>query len=70
MRYAARCSYLELGTDLGARELGLTMGANPIAIVAPCHRVTRGTEMPRIFVGGADRRAWLNAHERQHEATA
>ena len=28
------------------------MGANPIPIVAPCHRVTRGVESPQVFVGG------------------
>ena len=44
------------------------MGANPIPIAAPCHRVTRGIERPQIFVGGAERRRWLDAHERRHAA--
>ena len=44
------------------------MGANPVAIVAPCHRVTRGVERPPVFVGGIERRRWLDAHERQHAA--
>lgn len=35
------------------------MGANPIPIVAPCNRVTRGVEIPTTFVGGTDRRHWL-----------
>jgi O6-methylguanine-DNA--protein-cysteine methyltransferase len=39
------------------------MGANPIPIVAPCHRVTRGVEIPTTFVGGSDRRHWLENHE-------
>jgi methylated-DNA-[protein]-cysteine S-methyltransferase len=39
------------------------MGANPIPIVAPCHRVTRGAEIPTTFVGGTDRRHWLERHE-------
>jgi hypothetical protein len=30
--------------------------------------VTRGIERPQIFVGGAERRRWLDAHERQHAA--
>lgn len=61
--YGDRRSYSDLGIELAARELGWIMGANPIAIVAPCHRVTRGTEMPRIFVGGTKRRHWLGLHE-------
>jgi O6-methylguanine-DNA--protein-cysteine methyltransferase len=39
------------------------MGANPIPIVTPCHRVTRGIEIPTTFVGGPDRRHWLNSYE-------
>jgi O6-methylguanine-DNA--protein-cysteine methyltransferase len=39
------------------------MGANPIPIIAPCHRVTRGVEIPTTFVGGPDRRHWLEGHE-------
>ena len=42
------------------------MGANPIPIVAPCHRVTRGVERPPLFVGGIERRRWLDEHERRH----
>jgi 6-O-methylguanine DNA methyltransferase, DNA binding domain len=38
-------------------------GANPIPIVAPCHRVTRGVEIPTTFVGGSERRHWLENHE-------
>ncbi len=62
--YADRRSYSDLGIEAPARVLGRIMGANPIAIVAPCHRVTRGTEIPRIFVGGPGRRRWLEHHER------
>jgi hypothetical protein len=36
---------------------------NPIPIVAPCHRVTRGVEIPTTFVGGTERRQWLESHE-------
>jgi Fe2+ or Zn2+ uptake regulation protein/O6-methylguanine-DNA--protein-cysteine methyltransferase len=64
--YGDHRSYAALGTALPAYEVGLSLGANPIAIAAPCHRVTRGVESPEIFVGGAERRRWLDAHERQH----
>jgi methylated-DNA-[protein]-cysteine S-methyltransferase len=66
--YGEHCSYAALGSERSAYELGLTMGANPIPIVAPCHRVTRGVETPQVFVAGIERRHWLDAHERQHAA--
>lgn len=67
--YGDRRSYTALGNEHRAYEVGLTMGANPIPIVAPCHRVTRGTERPQVFVGGLERRRWLDAHERHHVRT-
>jgi Fe2+ or Zn2+ uptake regulation protein/O6-methylguanine-DNA--protein-cysteine methyltransferase len=64
--YGDHRSYAALGSGRTAHELGVTMGANPIPIVAPCHRVTRGVEIPAVFVGGTERRHWLEAHERRH----
>lgn len=61
--YAGHRSYIDLPNAGSARDLGWTMGANPIPIVAPCHRVTRGVEVPTTFVGGSDRRHWLENHE-------
>ena len=61
--YAGRRSYTDLPKTGSARDLGRIMGANPIPIVAPCHRVTRGVEVPTTFVGGIDRRQWLQTHE-------
>ena len=66
--YGDHRSYSALGSERQAYDIGLTMGANPIPIAAPCHRVTRGIERPKVFVGGAERRRWLDAHERQHAA--
>jgi len=64
--YGGRLSYVDLPTQATAKLLGGSFGANPIPLVAPCHRVTRGLEIPELFVGGAERRQWLLAHERQH----
>ena len=64
--YGDHRSYAALGSERSGYEVGLTMGANPIAIVAPCHRVTRGVECPPVFVGGLERRRWLGEHERRH----
>ena len=61
--YAGHRSYVDLPNTGSARDLGWIMGANPIPIVAPCHRVTRGVEIPTTFVGGSDRRHWLDTHE-------
>ena len=68
--YAGRRSYVDLSTHATAKVAGRSFGANPIPIVAPCHRVTRGVELPEIFVGGPERREWLLTHERQHAAIA
>ncbi len=62
--YGDRRSYSALDSTQNARDLGRLMGANPIPIVAPCHRVTRGAEIPTPFVGGYERRQWLESHER------
>jgi methylated-DNA-[protein]-cysteine S-methyltransferase len=61
--YASHRSYIDLTNAASARDLGWIMGANPIPIIAPCHRVTRGIEIPTTFVGGSDRRHWLENHE-------
>jgi Fe2+ or Zn2+ uptake regulation protein/O6-methylguanine-DNA--protein-cysteine methyltransferase len=61
--YATHRSYNELGLPLSARDLGNVFGTNPIPIFAPCHRVSRGSEIPTSFVGGPKRRSWLEAHE-------
>jgi methylated-DNA-[protein]-cysteine S-methyltransferase len=61
--YAGHRSYIDLPNTGSARDLGRIMGANPVPIIAPCHRVTRGVENPTTFVGGAERRHWLQNHE-------
>jgi methylated-DNA-[protein]-cysteine S-methyltransferase len=61
--YADHRSYVDITNAGSARDLGWIMGANPIPVVAPCHRVTRGIEVPTTFVGGSDRRRWLESHE-------
>jgi len=63
-------SYLELGSTMEPREIGLWMGANPIPIVFPCHRVSRGKEVPIDFVAGNERRHWLESFEHEHARAA
>jgi Fur family transcriptional regulator, stress-responsive regulator len=61
---AQLASYDTLDTPAEARERGLVLGANPLAILIPCHRVTRGRELPDEYVGGAERRLALCELER------
>ncbi len=68
--YATTRSYTEFQLGLPAKELGWPLGANPIPIITPCHRVTRGIQTPDIFVGGPQRRRWLLAHEQRHAGSA
>jgi Fe2+ or Zn2+ uptake regulation protein/O6-methylguanine-DNA--protein-cysteine methyltransferase len=57
-------SYELLDTPAGAAQRGRVLGANPLAILVPCHRITRGREVPDEYVGGAERRRALRALER------
>ena len=47
-----------------ARAVGAANGANPIAIVLPCHRVIGADGSLVGYGGGLDRKALLLAHER------
>lgn len=67
--YGTTRSYTDMKVDRRARKLGESLGANPVAILTPCHRVMRGVETPEIFVGGAQRRTWLVAIERRTAST-
>jgi O-6-methylguanine DNA methyltransferase len=62
-------SYGELASDLGlrhgARAVGLANGANPLAIIVPCHRVIGSSGTLTGYGGGLDRKQWLLEHERR-----
>jgi Fur family transcriptional regulator, stress-responsive regulator len=55
----AACNDYDAGLRAGAR----TISRSGPAADAPCHRVTRGVEVPTTFVGGSERRHWLESHE-------
>jgi methylated-DNA-[protein]-cysteine S-methyltransferase len=67
---AGHLSYTKLPGALAPSALGLWMGSNPLPIIFPCHRVSRGKEVPDAFVGGLERRRWLERHEREHAPPA
>ena len=46
-----------------SRAVGLANGANPIAIIVPCHRVIGADGSLTGYGGGLDRKRWLLEHE-------
>jgi Fe2+ or Zn2+ uptake regulation protein/O6-methylguanine-DNA--protein-cysteine methyltransferase len=61
---AQEASYETLDTRADAGERGRVLGSNPLAILVPCHRITRGRERPDEYVGGGDLRRALLELER------
>jgi methylated-DNA-[protein]-cysteine S-methyltransferase len=53
----------QIGRPTARRAVGLANGANPIAIVVPCHRVIGANASLTGYGGGLERKRWLLAHE-------
>jgi methylated-DNA-[protein]-cysteine S-methyltransferase len=68
IRCGTTVSYSELARRIGrpaaVRAVGLANGANPVAVVVPCHRVIGADGTLTGYGGGLDRKRWLLAHER------
>lgn len=60
-------SYGELarrvGRPQGAQAVGAANGANPWAVLVPCHRVVGSDGALVGYAGGLERKRWLLAHE-------
>ena len=60
-------SYSQLATAVGSpkavRAAGLANGQNPVAMIAPCHRVIGANGALTGYAGGLERKRWLLAHE-------
>ncbi|MBI3185975.1 MAG: methylated-DNA--[protein]-cysteine S-methyltransferase [Myxococcales bacterium] len=60
-------SYRELAASIGrpgaTRAVGAANGANPIALVVPCHRVIASGGELGGYSAGLERKAWLLRHE-------
>jgi methylated-DNA-[protein]-cysteine S-methyltransferase len=54
---------VQIGRPTAVRAVGLANGANPLAIVIPCHRVIGADASLTGYRGGLDRKRWLLAHE-------
>jgi methylated-DNA-[protein]-cysteine S-methyltransferase len=60
-------SYADLARRIGEpraiRAVGAANGANPVAVIVPCHRVIGTDGTLTGYGGGLDRKQWLLAHE-------
>jgi AraC family transcriptional regulator, regulatory protein of adaptative response / methylated-DNA-[protein]-cysteine methyltransferase len=67
--YGTTRTYAALAAQIGApratRAVGRANGANPLAIVIPCHRVLGSDGTLTGYAGGLWRKEWLIAHERR-----
>jgi len=55
----------QLGSIGASRAVGLANGANPVAIIVPCHRVIGSNGTLTGYGGGLDKKQWLLNHERR-----
>jgi methylated-DNA-[protein]-cysteine S-methyltransferase len=73
--YAETRSYGEIAASVGAdpavasRAVGLANGANPVAIVVPCHRVIGADGDLVGYAGGLHAKRWLLDHEAKTAGT-
>jgi methylated-DNA-[protein]-cysteine S-methyltransferase len=68
VRYGTTITYGELAAQLGVPPdrvvaLGAAIGANPLLIIRPCHRVVGADGTMRGYAGGVERKQWLLVHE-------
>ena len=54
-----------LGDAGASRAVGAANGANPVAIIVPCHRVIGASGSLTGYGGGLERKTWLIDHERR-----
>ena len=63
-RYYAQQA-LQIQRPTAVRAVGAANGANPIAIIVPCHRVIGKNGALTGYAGGLTRKQWLLAFERK-----
>ena len=65
--FGERRSYQQIARAIGrpdaVRAVGAAIGANPIVIIIPCHRVITSSGKLGGYAGGSWRKAWLLRHE-------
>jgi len=72
--YGETCSYLDIANRIdnpkAIRAVGRANGANPIAIVIPCHRVIGSDGSLTGYGGSLWRKRWLLDHEARIAGTS
>lgn len=65
--FGKTASYLDIAramkNEKSVRAVGAANGANPIAIIIPCHRVIGADGSLTGYAGGIERKEWLLRHE-------
>jgi methylated-DNA-[protein]-cysteine S-methyltransferase len=65
--FGTTISYAELARRIGeptaVRAVGSANGANPVAVIVPCHRVIGTNGTLTGYGGGLERKQWLLSHE-------
>lgn len=67
-RYGADASYTSLDESVQPHARGVALGSNPLALLIPCHRVSRGRHITDVYIGGPERKRYLRTLERAHAA--
>jgi Fur family transcriptional regulator, peroxide stress response regulator len=57
--YAEPISYDRIMATMSAYDCGFVVGANPMPMLIPCHRVGRGSHRLKAYVGGLERLHFL-----------
>jgi methylated-DNA-[protein]-cysteine S-methyltransferase len=52
-----------IGSPAAVRAVGAANGANPVAVVVPCHRIIGSNGTLTGYGGGLNRKQWLLRHE-------
>jgi methylated-DNA-[protein]-cysteine S-methyltransferase len=67
VRAGRTASYAEIAQIIGApsaiRAVGAANGANPVALIVPCHRIIGSNGSLTGYGGGLKRKEWLLRHE-------
>jgi methylated-DNA-[protein]-cysteine S-methyltransferase len=67
VRAGTTASYAQVARAIGApaavRAVGAANGANPVALIVPCHRIIGSDGRLTGYGGGLDRKRWLLEHE-------
>lgn len=67
VRAGTTATYSQIAQAVGApaavRAVGAANGANPVALIVPCHRIIGANGSLTGYGGGLDRKRWLLDHE-------